>query len=184
MITNESIPLDTQLSLLSALRSVDNAAFIQIMDVIVQQFQIDSIMNIQESAYKNYNILGWALIEQNEQIVDYLLKLGANINAIDQEGTTILHKLAIQNKTNALLLAYLKGADFTIPDSRGFNVINHIREQLFRYKWFAPSRITPLQTILRKFETRLKLEVLFLLPYTIWKRLGNNLHRHIVSQYL
>lgn len=183
MLATHSLPIETQQYLLHSLKAADNSAFKEILESS-DSFDIDAILDIQDPSYKNYNLLAWALLEQNHEIIEFLLQLGANINAIDSEGSTILHNFAVQNKNDALLLAYLYGADFTIPNARGFNVINHIREQLFRYKWFAPSRIKPLQTILRLFETRWKLELLFLLRHSCYSRLSKNLHKLIVIEYL
>jgi hypothetical protein len=183
MLATHSLPLETQQSLLCFLKAADASAFKQTLQS-ADSFNMDAILDVQEPAYKNYNLLACALLEQNHEIIEFLLQLGANINAIDSEGSTILHNFAVQNKSDALLLAYLYGADFTIPNARGFNVINHIREQLFRYKWFAPSRIKPLQTILRLFESRWKLEVLFILRHSCYSRLSKNLQKLIVIEYL
>ena len=183
MLATPSLPIETQESLLYFLKGSDTSSFKQTLQS-PDIYNIDAILDLQDPAYKNYNLLAWALLEQNHEIIEFLLQLGANINAIYSEGSTILHNFAVQNKNDALLLAYLYGADFTIPNARGFNVINHIREQLFRYKWFAPSRIKPLQTILRLFETRWKLELFFILRHSCYSRLSKNLHKLIVIEYL
>lgn len=64
--------------------------------------------------------------EQTKQIVELLLKHGANPNMPDFEGATALHQASKKNNNKIILETLLKyGADPNIADQSGFTAIHH-----------------------------------------------------------
>ncbi|KAJ2389850.1 palmitoyltransferase akr1, partial [Coemansia sp. RSA 2559] len=66
--------------------------------------------------------LMWAVYQRRMEIVEFLLRIGANVNAQDKHGKTPLHYSLISGGDNISMLLLLKGADPLLKDFSQRNV--------------------------------------------------------------
>lgn len=71
----------------------------------------------------------WLLSEREAELLPWLVQAGADINAPDQFGETLLHKLSLRGSLDMARLAIQHGADLAAVDSEGRTPIALAREE-------------------------------------------------------
>lgn len=101
-------------------------------DIDTFKNNIENLSNIEYSNENGWTLLIIAAFEHSYKIVQELVTKGANINAANYKGTTVLMyaKTKVKQNENFAFLDYLieNGADVTAKDNAGKNVLDYVIE--------------------------------------------------------
>jgi ankyrin repeat protein len=93
---------------------------------------IYQLPNLEYKNEKGWSVLIMAAFAHSYKIVEKLLEMGADINATNNKGTTVLMyaKTKVKENSNFAFLDFLidKGADPSKKDIAGKNVLDYVRE--------------------------------------------------------
>ncbi len=101
-------------------------------DVETMQKYISQFSNLEHKNEKGWTLLVIASFAHSYKVVEKLLEMGADVNATNNKGTTVLMyaKTKVKANNNFAFLDFLidKGADPSKKDISGKNVLDYVRD--------------------------------------------------------
>jgi ankyrin repeat protein len=104
----------------AAILSNDTAIAVSLIDQYLKDGDINQPLSTPPETEKNWNLLFWASLCQNDEVLRYLLtKNGININPVDTTGYTPLHLAAFHGRIACVKALIEHGADLTRKSNFG-----------------------------------------------------------------